>query len=78
MDKWISVEDELPETGFLPITTQSKSVLIWIDSGKDSQDIELGYWSEYDGWNIENALIDAPIINVTHWQPLPPPPKDKQ
>lgn len=62
--KWISVEDELPDMGF--------PVLMW---GCDENPIT-GYrtntesgarWYEYgsDEW----------MVGVTHWMPLPEPPK---
>jgi hypothetical protein len=63
--KWISVEDRLPPDG--------QTVLIW----------SAGYI--YQGWYEKTSLIcgdfydkDTCLIieNVTHWMPLPEPPKE--
>ena len=33
------------------------------------KNVFVGVWDEYDGWDS--------ISKITHWQPLPAPPKDK-
>ena len=63
---WISVEQELPEL--------EKEVLIFykgeqIQAGLYNGDDGLEWWCELlGGWNID-------WDKVTHWQPLPEPPK---
>ena len=61
MDKWISVKDKLPEP--------------WVDvlCHHYNDDIFIGYLSEINGWIDPNGEKD---IEVTHWQPLPEPPKE--
>lgn len=59
MNEWIKCSDRLPAL----IGEQSKPVLVWGD-GYDYP--EVGIWHEYDGWDA---------WGVTHWTPLPAPPK---
>lgn len=66
-NKWISVEDELP-------TYEKHGVyqLVWTrheDSITDSH-ITIAYESESEWWTSEEQ-----IEGVTHWMPLPEPPK---
>ena len=69
VDRWISVNDRLPE--------EEGDVLVWIVDGKpdgihhlESEYIaNWEYGNFYDGdWNVING--------ITHWQPLPEPPKE--
>lgn len=69
VNQWISVNDRLPE--------EEGDVLVWIVDGKPDgiHHLESEYianWEDgnfYDGdWNVING--------ITHWQPLPEPPKD--
>lgn len=61
-DSWISCKYELPE--------HLKDVLVCTKNGVV---IEAYYDEESKEWTITNN--DSRIINVTHWQPLPEPPK---
>ena len=67
MDKWISVKDKLPESKYDMVVAYTKGndvFLVWYNNNFD----ELNY-----GWTNEN---DIPIFGVTHWLPLPQPPKE--
>ena len=55
VNRWISVEDRLPE--------ERKRVLVYNEGG-----ITIA-WRDKGEW-------DDIFLNVTHWQPLPEPPKD--
>lgn len=61
--KWISVDNKLPNDG--------EEILIF--SCEDKNNISIGYRKH----NFFFDLIDFTItpINVTHWMPLPEPPK---
>ena len=61
---WISVRDRLPDNG--------AEVLAWSESGFSYVD----WW--IDGkWKV-NSILDGKYENVTHWMPLPEPPKPKE
>lgn len=67
VDRWISVKDRLPEIG--------KSVLIYYPYW-DGDEIQVARL-EYDEMTFDvcgefNIMVEA----VTHWKPLPEPPKD--
>ncbi len=72
-EEWISVDEKLPE--------EWEEVLAWdgenvrqgyytmdIDWDDDAKQAETPRWTYYDGMLWEN---------VTHWMPLPQPPKEK-
>ncbi len=63
--EWVSVEDRLPEDGMtvLTIDTEGKNEVCF-------------YQKEWEGvFQQCGGLIK--IFNITHWQPLPKPPKMK-
>jgi hypothetical protein len=72
--RWISVEDSLPETGFLPFTTLSLCVLAWSNQCQDSEDAFIAVYGDDGKWRTEEPM-DAGEI-VTHWMPLPAPPTE--
>lgn len=60
--KWVPVTERLPENG--------AEVLAWSESGFSYVD----WW--IDGkWKV-NGLVDGKYEHVTHWMPLPEPPKE--
>ena len=65
LNNWISVKDRLPE--------QNLNVLAWIKSGTNEYvfiETASGDPSVCSGWKYSNKN------QVTHWMPLPEPPKD--
>lgn len=64
--EWISVEDRLPE--------ESTNVLAY--STKYNEIIFLYYCGE-DEWEDEKGFASAKYYGITHWMPLPEPPKMK-
>ena len=67
-DKWISVEQELPEEGQLCIMFGNGVV----QHALYSLDSESGEW-----WPQDDDFDAAPISTFTHWMPLPAPPETK-
>ncbi|HHW7546665.1 TPA: DUF551 domain-containing protein [Mannheimia haemolytica] len=85
---WISVEDRLPEPFYtseqyrMPVNRH----LIYYTEDEEYWFIGFG-WYLYDSkedekgdlipyWELEDSFFDE--VTVTHWQPLPKPPKDNQ
>lgn len=73
MPKWISVTERLPEVSDL--------VLV-IANGKPKENVELinacliaSFWG-YEGW-IADGFDGWDKLKVTHWMPLPEPPKEE-
>lgn len=64
MSEWVSVKDRLPEVG--------SRVLVSCDDGVCSAMWFLDQWSMDP---IGSYAMDGLIYNVTHWMPLPEPPK---
>ena len=63
--EWISVDDRLPEAGKLVLC-------IW-ERGDDKQNYGFGRYQAHDVWYVSNEGMPC----VTHWMPLPEPPKMK-
>ena len=59
--EWISVKDRLPE--------RMQPVIVCRDNGK----VEQGYRDVGDWWKVYGTRTK----NVTHWMPLPEPPKEE-
>ena len=75
---WISVEDRLPEL--------DETVLLFDDwqtrEGKEYKDVRVGYLSSFTTMNTSKGIshncewrVIGFAFNITHWQPLPNPPK---
>lgn len=64
LDNWISVEERLPET--------NEDVLVVVDYGGKSGVITGYMRSQNLGWQ---GLVGQRLTDVTHWMPLPEPPK---
>ena len=64
-DSWISVEDRLPEG--------AKGVLVWEPICKN---IYTMYWEDNE-WRFFGGRGKT-YYNITHWQPLPQPPKGSE
>ena len=61
---WIPVTERLPEEG--------AEVLAWTESGFSYVD-----WCLDGKWKV-NSLVDSKHEHVTHWMPLPEPPKEER
>ena len=78
--EWISVEDRLPNelTGHKNISYLcSENVLVY-----DSEDDEvMVLFYDYDSHRWDSNRVDDEFLDnsvVTHWQPLPLPPKEEE
>ena len=61
--KWISVEERLPE--------EFEDVLVFSRNGSRTW-TEVAHLTRNQWWRV-----GIPMINVTHWMPLPEPPKEE-
>ena len=68
--KWIRVEDSLPELNGWYLCYLSASSI----SGKDVWKTQTLYWEDREWLYHPNSFKMA--WNVTHWMPLPDPPKE--
>lgn len=71
-DKWISVEDRLPDSAQ---GNESVQRLVWMALDPPvcevaDYDYDVGLWIDFDGTSNFSCF-------VTHWQPLPAAPKEK-
>lgn len=69
MSEWISVKDRLPE--------KSDDYLVYYlkkyECGFETKWINVcSFITSHDGWQTDNTET------ITHWQPLPEPPKEEQ
>lgn len=78
--KWISVDDRLPEEHEQPCLVSCNDgawwnqYVAWTDEmNNDGFILSFPYEAEYEGILSK----DIPLTNVTHWMPLPEPPKEK-
>lgn len=69
MSEWISVKDKLPDKG--------DQVLCYGEEPNNIHDDGLPFKTGiYDGKNwISDHFCESSYIEVTHWMPLPEPPK---
>ena len=68
LSKWISVEDKLPETD--GVGHEYVEVLVAVKLNEAYHEVKVvTYFFDEDGFNV------LPVNEVTHWQPLPEPPK---
>lgn len=63
MSEWISVNDRMPKYGVMVLVANGKHVMMAFTFRENNS----VYWSTEDG------II---LIDVTHWMPLPEPPKE--
>lgn len=63
-DRWISVEERLPE--------EKRAVLVWQPQYLNSYVVTLseGEWFVFGGYGTR-------VFGVTHWRPIPEPPKEE-
>ena len=74
MDKWISVEDGLPDVGGKDYSTSDRVLCF-----QDKYGVEIGYYQKGSityGLPSEFLDLESRHIDVTHWMPLPEPPNE--
>ena len=70
--EWISVEDRLPESTRMVLCYTPCDGYVFVGY---YQKVDSPYWKSY--WNIITAMRSTKKVTkkVTHWMPLPEPPK---
>ena len=80
VQEWISVEDKLPEVvsihkGYRSTVKKSIRVLCVCVQKSGKTMVKEGYCEWYNDYNEPRWQIPGTIDDVTHWMPLPEPPK---
>jgi hypothetical protein len=70
MSEWISVKERLPE-GYYRNDTESRPVIVYREY---YDEMRVGYYDHY--WQEFYTVDDLIMGHVTHWMPLPEPPKE--
>lgn len=68
MGEWISVKDRLPE--------QFVSVIVYMPNEKPFPTVHEGYLADNGKWYSAHCMRG--IKEITHWMPLPEPPKEEE
>lgn len=71
MNNWISVNDRLPPNNKLVLTYANGDIKILTYVVVDDSD-NYGHWWADEYGDFHSEIADG---DVTHWMPLPPPPK---
>ena len=64
--RWIPCSARLPE--------DFQDVLIWDNRDETSF---TGHYAECYGWTVDGYDVDRSPFDITHWMPLPEPPKEE-
>ena len=80
VQKWISVDDKLPEVvsihkGYRGTVKKSIRVLCVCVQKSGKTMVKEGYCEWYNNYPEPRWQIPGTIDEVTHWQPMPQPPK---
>jgi len=71
MNKWISIKDRLPE-----INSDTKLIVSEYSHYKNKKFVSVYYYMGENDWqNSFGESLDTSEYEVTHWMPLPEPPK---
>ena len=71
MSEWISVKDRLPEKNGSYLCYYMRSKI----RDKENWEVKQLYW-EHNVWLLSCYLLTV-VNTVTHWTPLPEPPKEE-
>lgn len=71
--KWISVKDRLPEPE-IPVLVTYIGFVDGVAESDGIATINYGEWCWYEDKNSDND--EAVKVTITHWMPLPEPPKE--
>ena len=75
VQEWIAVKDRLPDTGDSYIVcgkmkySHEKEWEIFTDVAYSYGDYIDGFWDTFNDWD------EGQEVHITHWQPIPQPPK---
>ena len=71
MTKWISVKNELPESGEWVLVAFPRL----FEQDHNELTIGINIHSDIHGWELKTT--DSYVQGITHWQPLPFPPGEQ-
>ncbi|MBN6069028.1 DUF551 domain-containing protein [Aggregatibacter actinomycetemcomitans] len=88
MSEWIKCSERLPEPFFTSQETRNtdnRHMIYYTEDGEywfigfgwylyDEKENEEGYLIPY--WEVDEITMTGIEVEVSHWQPLPPPPED--
>ena len=77
MKDWISVKDRLPEKGIDVLVCEMKFEHKYPNIGIGELDQEGNWWYSI-GEEIQKEDYDQDYRSITHWMPLPEPPKPSE
>ena len=77
VNEWISVKDRLPDLELLEIKEDDKDVFPCLAARKHPRAKNGKYTAKvwYDGYGFIDGISNDVTDEVTHWMPLPEPPK---
>ncbi len=67
--EWISVDERLPE--------ESGYFLVYISRESEGFRVNAYYYCEDEMWENGDTMASSEYFGITHWMPLPEPPKMK-
>lgn len=73
--EWISVEDRLPEEGVEVLTIEDVHALTTDNSHIEYKEYRLDFIAKFENEVIWARRLENEYDRVTHWMPLPEPPK---
>lgn len=76
--KWISVKDRLPEDGQIALTICDNGKMFLLQKVSDEMFGVPIYWNYCCGFDKELGPNESYCYDVTHWMPLPKPPKENE
>lgn len=76
--QWISVKDRLPEEGQIALTICDNGTMFLLQKVSDEMFGVPIYWKYCCGFDKELGPNKSYCYDVTHWQPLPAPPKEEK
>lgn len=77
MSEWISIKDRLPEDQ-QRVLCHGKFAEEGMDGLEEDRDYQIGLvtFCSAGYWEHDRGSFSAQLVKVTHWMPLPNPPKE--
>jgi Protein of unknown function (DUF551) len=78
MSEWISVKDRLPEDGQdILYVVRDRGSEPYVMRGSRAYEAGTGYWWCDEDGEFDESGNEPGFSTVTHWMPLPEPPKEQ-